>query len=336
MVSDDGSLEVEGSPQNLAAEWLINEDMRYVCPQDPTLIQRYSMAVFYYSTDGNDWFQCNAPSDFGSEEAIAEANANCNLVVEGSNSSDAWLTPSSECDWGGVACTASGFIDRLDFGKQKTNQWILFPMSAIPGVSFSPLNVVLFILLSERNGIGGSLPSEISRFNELRYLLLEEGLISGSIPEDIGFNVNLLQIDLNFNAITGSLPETIYRLTKLEQLDLNDNEFTGTISTNISRLMQLVFLQLEQNSFRGTIPEELGNLFMLGTSVSRKVASDSIILLTYCRQCFLAFRGCHNGKQPTEWFHARPRVCEPIGPSSGIDGRLLGSSRPSIASLRWV
>ena len=52
MISSPGSLEMEGSPQNLAANWLINEDMAYLCPQDPTLIQRYSMAVFYYHWSG--------------------------------------------------------------------------------------------------------------------------------------------------------------------------------------------------------------------------------------------------------------------------------------------
>jgi hypothetical protein len=229
-VSNDDSLEVEGSPQNLAADWLINQDVESLCPQDPTLIQRYSIAVFYYSTDGNGWFECSAPSNFSSQEAIAEANANCNILTDGGGGTDAWLTPSSECDWGGVACTASGFIEKIDF---------------------------------ERNGIGGSLPSEISRFNELKYLLLEEGLISGTIPEDIGFNTKLVEVDLNFNALNGPLPETIFRLTNLEQLDINDNQFTGTISTNIIMLKQLVFLQLEQNNFQGTIPEELGNLFLL-------------------------------------------------------------------------
>jgi hypothetical protein len=117
MISSPEDLETEGSPQNLAANWLINEDMAFLCPQDPTLSQRYSMAVFYYSTDGDGWFECNAPSDFSSEEAIAEANADCDIVAAGSDGSDAWLTPSSECDWGGASCSGAGFIERLDFGK---------------------------------------------------------------------------------------------------------------------------------------------------------------------------------------------------------------------------
>lgn len=260
MVSNDGSLNVTGSPQNLAAEWLINLDMAYLCPQNPTLVQRYSMAVFYYSTEGDDWTQCSAPSDFSSETSIAEANANCNIVAQDGTGSDAWLTPSSECDWGGAACTDSGFIERIDFGKCI---WLECGSCACTN-EHSLISRSLFLII-ERNGIRGSLPSEISRFQELRYLLLEEGLISGTIPADIGFNANLLQLDLNFNKLTGPIPEELYRLSNLEQLDLNDNEFSGTISTNISRLQQLVFLQLENNGFQGMIPEEMGNLFLLGT-----------------------------------------------------------------------
>lgn len=116
MVSSEQQIDTEGTPQNLAAEWIINEDMRFVCPQDPTLIQRYAMAVFYYSTDGDDWFECSAPEDFSSEESITEANEDCNIAVPGSNGTDAWLTPSSECDWGGVACNDLGFVERIDFG----------------------------------------------------------------------------------------------------------------------------------------------------------------------------------------------------------------------------
>ena len=145
-----------------------------------------------------------------------------------------------------------------------------FTLACDVGYSVISMNSSLYPLYilrsSERNGIGGTLPSEISRFMDLKYLLLEEGLISGSIPSDIGFNGKLVQLDLNFNAMTGAIPESIYRLSNLEQLDLNDNQFTGTISTSISGLKQLVFIQLEQNTFTGTIPEEMGNLFLLGKS----------------------------------------------------------------------
>lgn len=46
----------ENSPQDRALNWLINEDDFFVCPDDPKALQRYILAVFYYSTDGDSKF----------------------------------------------------------------------------------------------------------------------------------------------------------------------------------------------------------------------------------------------------------------------------------------
>jgi hypothetical protein len=117
IVSDPVALDTEGSPQNLAATWIIELDPLTLCPLSPNLIQRYVMAVFYYSTRGGRWIQCSAPTDFDDPEAIASANMACNIVAPGGKS-DAWLTPSLECDWGGAACNDDQFVQRIDFGKK--------------------------------------------------------------------------------------------------------------------------------------------------------------------------------------------------------------------------
>lgn len=114
-ISTSSDVDTPGSPQNLAEEWIINLDPLYVCPDDPSLGQRYTMAVFYYSTRGDRWTQCSAPSDFQNQTAVAEANAACNIVVS-EGGSDAWLTPSAVCEWGGLSCTNSSVV-RIDFGK---------------------------------------------------------------------------------------------------------------------------------------------------------------------------------------------------------------------------
>ena len=116
MVSDDGSLDVEGSPQNLALNWIIEEDAARLCPLDENLIQRYSLAVFYYSTEGDDWFQCSAPGNLDDPADIEAANEECMITATGSSSSDAWLTPSSECSWGGLSCADGMMVDALEIG----------------------------------------------------------------------------------------------------------------------------------------------------------------------------------------------------------------------------
>ena len=115
-VSNAADVDTPGSPQNLAAEWLINKDTHYMCPQDPKLIQRYVMAVFYFSTRGNRWTQCSAPSNMGNQTAIDIANNACSINVA-AGGSNAWLTPGSACGWGGLACDSNGSIARIDFRK---------------------------------------------------------------------------------------------------------------------------------------------------------------------------------------------------------------------------
>lgn len=104
----------------MALQWLTEVDAFYACPQDIETVQRYVMAVFYYSTDGDNWFLCGAPEDFD-EESIEDANEECTYdgtrILPGSiGGTDAWLTPVSECFWGALACRAdTGLMVTIDF-----------------------------------------------------------------------------------------------------------------------------------------------------------------------------------------------------------------------------
>lgn len=115
-MSNPEDFDEPGTPQNLALEWILNEDTAYLCPQDESLVQRYVLAVFYYSTRGDRWRECSAPKDFSDPVSIALANAACTIQVEGGDS-DAWLTPSAECAWGGLACDIQSEIIRIEMGK---------------------------------------------------------------------------------------------------------------------------------------------------------------------------------------------------------------------------
>ena len=145
-VSDPATFDDPSSPQSQALDWITNEDaiVPIMCPNQENLgcslggtinpmIQRYVMAVFYFSTNGDtSWEQCSAPDNVDSDASVAEANANCERVVTpfgvandrvGDTSTDAWLGPSNECQWGGMACwgldtpNLNLCIDQLDFGK---------------------------------------------------------------------------------------------------------------------------------------------------------------------------------------------------------------------------
>ena len=120
-VSKVEDLNKAGSPQNMAFDWLVNKDAMHLCPEDDSLIQRYVAAVFYYSSIGDGWLQCSAPEDLENPQSIEKANANCNIEVDSPDvgGTDAWLTPVSECQWGGLACRRNlgNSLVRIDFGK---------------------------------------------------------------------------------------------------------------------------------------------------------------------------------------------------------------------------
>ncbi|KAL7521329.1 hypothetical protein ACHAWX_006010, partial [Stephanocyclus meneghinianus] len=224
--------------------------------------QRYVLAVFYFATNGGAWDQCNAPSDFNDPAAIEEANNNCERVVTpfavpnqrvGDTSSDAWLSPSNECEWGGVAC------------------W---------GADTPNLNLCVDQLDFENDGIAGTLVDELGALDSLRFLILEQGDLTGSIPTTYGLLDRLLILDLDFNNVGGQLPDEIYGLPSLQQLDLNDNLFTGTISPLIGQLSLLTFFQIDHNLITGVIPTEMGELEQLS-----KLPSALELLGHYSMRC---------------------------------------------------
>jgi hypothetical protein len=118
-VSDSAIIDTEGTPQYQAADWIINQDALFLCPGDPNLIPRYGMAVFYYSTRGERWLQCSAPTDLSDPAAIEQANTVCTIQPFPDSGSDAWLTPSDICQWGGIVCDDGGAVDIIDIGKNQ-------------------------------------------------------------------------------------------------------------------------------------------------------------------------------------------------------------------------
>jgi hypothetical protein len=115
-VSDSTVVATAGTPQNAAMMWITQNDTRFLCPDDPSLKRRYSLAVFYYSTRGGRWLECTAPANFTDPASIEAANALCTIEPFPMSGTDAWLSPSDECQWGGVVCDDEGNLQLLDIG----------------------------------------------------------------------------------------------------------------------------------------------------------------------------------------------------------------------------
>jgi hypothetical protein len=87
-----------GSPQYKAALWATDEGSLGLAPDHPRTLNRYSLATFYFATNGDDWFRCGREStDCGDNEE--------------------WLTPSDECQWLAVGCVEDPTIEDRRISK---------------------------------------------------------------------------------------------------------------------------------------------------------------------------------------------------------------------------
>jgi hypothetical protein len=92
------------TPQGQATDWLINEDEFVICPDDKKLIQRWVLAVVYFSTNGDEWFQCgavNLTDGCGAQDPFS--------------GEERFLSPVGECEWAGISCLDDECITELEF-----------------------------------------------------------------------------------------------------------------------------------------------------------------------------------------------------------------------------
>jgi hypothetical protein len=69
----------------MATDWLINQDIREVCPNNPKIVQRWELAVTSFSAGCNEWLKCGAlgidPCGFEPHQAQRMSVVGKSLVI---------------------------------------------------------------------------------------------------------------------------------------------------------------------------------------------------------------------------------------------------------------
>lgn len=177
----------EQSPQFLARKWIIYDDKRRIPADHSHLLQRYTMAVLYYSLDGDNWETNN---DTGDE-----------------NIPSFWLSMLHECDWLDLDYERGdsySFCD--DRGRVSYLQLSGRAGSGIIPPEISVLTELRALVLRQNN-IHGMIPSVLGDLSALNILLLLGNNLSGTIPVELSNLKYLTWFDLSENKLTGSVPE---------------------------------------------------------------------------------------------------------------------------------
>lgn len=200
VLTDDGSLQVAGTPQNQALAsfnasypeiTVVNsEETREFVETD------YALRVLYYSTGGDLWRDRTGWNG---------ATPPCG---------DAVAAP-----WFGISCTGS------------TVSSLALPDNDLVGNLPSELrglgSMQSFDLAS--NSLSGSLPATLGELSNITSLELDANFLTGTLPSLIAGATSLQTLSLGTNQIAGTIPIEINGLFNLERLDLNSNLLEGTV-----------------------------------------------------------------------------------------------------------
>lgn len=240
------------SPQQLALNWLVYDDPAYLGYDHPALLDRYVLAVFYFSSSNSQ------KADHQGGWAV----------------STNWMTGEGICNWHGVECVpreqeATAENDYTPYTKTYNDNArvtaVKLPDNKIVGVipdefGSSAISELLLMDFGD-NELGQTLPSALGNQPKLRDIILKGNKLIGTLPSKYESLNSLHQLDLARNQLEGSIPNQWKHLTGLRYLSLSHNFFNGTfVDDFFSKMTRMTGLFLEDNSFKGTFPESIGKL----------------------------------------------------------------------------
>eukprot|EP00980_Cylindrotheca_fusiformis_P017777 scaffold5605_cov128-Cylindrotheca_fusiformis.AAC.18 len=212
------------TPQYKALQWIANRDpLELEVVLNAELIERYSLAVFFFSTSGRDSWRLKSR----------------------------WLTSAHQCNWYRVGC---------NYRKQVTS--ISLTSNGLRGEIPTELGNLLSLDSMELNfnKLNGTIPSELSRLEQLTNLYIVANSLTGTIPSEFGNLTNLNELWLGTNSLMSTIPSELGSLSALQVLVLYENKLTGSLPSQLGGLAQLTEIGISDNLLSGSIPSELNQL----------------------------------------------------------------------------
>ncbi|GAX11797.1 hypothetical protein FisN_7Lh180 [Fistulifera solaris] len=288
--------------QDLLREDVIREGSFWV-------IQRYVLVLFYYSLNGDQWF------DSDNETFL--------------------IRDTSECQWAGVSCSEddeavitlhmpfnnlTGTLPS-ELGHLSKLQWLNLTDNYITGTIsttvFDQMRSLYHVDLS-KNNITGLIPPSLWSIPSLKTVDLSDNLLEG--PFELFANsspaMNLTEIRLSNNFLVGSLPSWLSELPELTHLEAVNSNFSGRLPDPIPPALEhfnvywntltgkipgsyfgsasLVYLYLDFNELTGTLPaidpprnNSLSHLFLHNNQLSGEIPESFGYEWTNLQKLFL-------------------------------------------------
>ncbi|CAJ1962330.1 unnamed protein product [Cylindrotheca closterium] len=221
------------SAQSRALAWLTSDDSMDAFFVTEKLIQRWAMAVLYYSTNGEEW-----------------------------RTQDKWLTNHDECEWHTAdpytsVCNDDGLVSSLHLRNNGLR-------GTLPDELTLLSNSLEFLYLND-GMLEGTIPASYGKLSNLKRFYLQVNQLSGSIPGEISGMEILENLALGRNQLSGTIPTLLQSMDELRLIDMSSNQIGGSLPTVLGNLPNLASFLVNENRLTGTIPSEFGDLAALTT-----------------------------------------------------------------------
>ena len=251
-VSTQEKLMEPRSAQHAAMNWMLGDNNTDLDPKEnkDRIVQRYVLAVLYYSTNGEQWPEQGnflSPDHECRWQPILNCNTGENVTYLNANNNS--LTGSIPVELGNLSQLTELYLHTNELN------------GAIPSELGNLAQLTTLELYA--NQLSGAIPIELGNLAQLTLLNLWDNQVNGTIPSELGTLAHLTYLDLSNNTLTGTIPSALGTLTQLTEIYLYINELNGVIPSELGNLMQLTTLDFSTNQLNGTIPMELVNLAQL-------------------------------------------------------------------------
>lgn len=178
------------------------------------LVERYLLALFYFSTNDASWFE-----SFNFLDNVSACE---------------WRRP-NEFSNSGVRCNGFQSISALGLGAFGDIVKCAFPRILL---------IISFLFYTARNKMQGSIPFELGYLSNLEELYLSFNDMTGKLLSELGNLTQLRFLYLNRNSFSKSLPTELGNLVQLTDLSLEASRVLGRIPIGFGNLVALQRLYL--------------------------------------------------------------------------------------------